>query len=178
KLNCLPPGVAAKLSDAYCFLRDVEHAIQGYRDQQSQELPRDEAGLQRIARVMGYNEHETFLQQLAQYRDFVHEQFSAVIASADEEQNDSEQHSLDQWRGLWLLLTGGNDDNAEALVQLGFDDGTQAEHLLERDLLRFPGVVAMAAISRERFDELMPRLLQRLAESSTPTQTLGRILPL
>src|SRR5690606_15759226 len=84
QLNCLPPGVDGQLAEAYCFLRNVEHAIQGYDDRQSQDLPKDELGRRRIAHILGFASWDEFHQKLSAQRDFVHQQFSAVIATPDE----------------------------------------------------------------------------------------------
>jgi [glutamine synthetase] adenylyltransferase / [glutamine synthetase]-adenylyl-L-tyrosine phosphorylase len=64
-----------------------------------------------------------------------------------------------------------------ALAQLGWENSERAAQLLGEELHQAPAVVAMAALSRQRFDELMPRLLQSIAASTTPSQTLERILP-
>jgi len=47
---------AAALADAYRFLRTVEHRLQLVDDQQVHTLPADEAGLERLARVIGYRD--------------------------------------------------------------------------------------------------------------------------
>ena len=41
-LGYLPAAMAEELTSAYLFLRDSEHAIQGYQDRQSQKLPTDD----------------------------------------------------------------------------------------------------------------------------------------
>ena len=38
---------------AYEFLRNTEHALQGIADKQTQELPADELGQQRVAAILG-----------------------------------------------------------------------------------------------------------------------------
>jgi Glutamine synthetase adenylyltransferase len=178
RLHCLPPGVDEQLCEAYCFLRNVEHAIQGYDDRQSQELPKDELGRRRIAHVMGFASWDEFNIQLNAYRDFVHQQFSAVIATPDEQKNDAEQQSLADWRLFWHHLTGPGGDSQGLLEKLRFPEPEQTLKLLRDHLLSAPPVMAMAALSRERFAELAPRLLQRLATAEDPSGTLARIIPL
>ena len=48
---------AARLDDAYRFLRTVEHRLQLYDEQQTHTLPADDAARTRLARVLGYREH-------------------------------------------------------------------------------------------------------------------------
>ena len=47
--NYLPPGAGSALLEAYIFLRNTEHAIQGYQDKQTQSLPVDPVGQLRLA---------------------------------------------------------------------------------------------------------------------------------
>jgi glutamate-ammonia-ligase adenylyltransferase len=47
---------AARLSDAYVFLRTVEHRLQLWDEQQTHTLPGDETARVRLARVMGYRD--------------------------------------------------------------------------------------------------------------------------
>src|SRR5690606_20513099 len=105
QLNCLPPGVDQRLTEAYCFLRDVEHAIQGYEDQQSQDLPKSDIGRRRIAYILGFDSWDAFNRQLNAHRDFVHQQFSAVIATPDEQKDDAQQQGLADWRLFWHHMT-------------------------------------------------------------------------
>ena len=58
--NYLPPGTGAALLEAYIFLRNTEHAIQGYQDKQTQALPVDPLGQQRLAWAMGFENWDSF----------------------------------------------------------------------------------------------------------------------
>src|SRR5690606_16555922 len=77
----LPAGTGAALMDAYIFLRNTEHAVQGFQDRQTQALPVDHPGQVRLAWVMGFDSWEDFSSELARYRAVVHTEFRAVIAS-------------------------------------------------------------------------------------------------
>ena len=48
------------MSEAYEFLRNTEHAIQGYQDRQTQALPTDELGQLRLAWAMGFESWDAF----------------------------------------------------------------------------------------------------------------------
>ncbi len=48
---------AARLDDAYRFLRTVEHRLQLYDEQQTHTIPNDERARTRLARVLGYRDH-------------------------------------------------------------------------------------------------------------------------
>ena len=177
QLNCLPPGTDKTLGEAYCFLRDVEHGIQGFQDRQTQELPQDERGQSRLAHVLGFEDWPSFQSALEQHRRHVHEQFQEVIAAPDEDSDDETQQALEEWRGLWLQLPDPSSDFVTALEDFGFDQPERAERLLV-DLLKAPAVVAMHAMGRERLDDLMPRLLYHLSQSDAATETLARLIKL
>ena len=178
QFNCLPSRIDEQLAEAYCFLRNVEHAIQAYDDRQSQDLPKDDLGRQRIAHILGFDSWNEFNQHLNAHRDFVHQQFSAVIATPDEQKNDAQQQGLADWRLFWHHLTGPGGDCQGMLEKLQFPEPEKTVRLLRDDLLSTPMVMAMAAISRERLAELAPRLLQRVAAAEKPYETLARIIPL
>jgi [glutamine synthetase] adenylyltransferase / [glutamine synthetase]-adenylyl-L-tyrosine phosphorylase len=58
------PHVTAELSEAYLFLRDVEHRIQIVNDEQCHKLPENEFGVKNIAHMMGFATHEDFVSAL------------------------------------------------------------------------------------------------------------------
>jgi glutamate-ammonia-ligase adenylyltransferase len=167
-LGCLPAEDEAELRAAYLFLRDSEHAIQGYRDQQTQALPQD--GLQRLAMatVMGFASWEDYLVTLDGHRRLVAGHFSDLIAAPEEEPGGAEEDELPLW---------GEDLCAEALSSLGYHS---AEDTLQRlqDLQGSSRVMTLQAEGRERLDLFMPQLLRSCAEMDDPDLTLRRILPL
>ncbi|MCQ1856402.1 bifunctional [glutamine synthetase] adenylyltransferase/[glutamine synthetase]-adenylyl-L-tyrosine phosphorylase, partial [Neorhizobium galegae] len=56
----ITPEIAAELTEAYWFLRDVEHRIQMVRDEQTHNLPETDAELKRIAFMRGFAEPAAF----------------------------------------------------------------------------------------------------------------------
>ena len=79
-LALLPESFCTQLEQAYRFLRNVEHALQGYNDEQTQSLPEDENGRMRIALVLGFNDWDAFHEALEMHREFVRYQFAELIA--------------------------------------------------------------------------------------------------
>src|SRR5690625_1615563 len=96
----LPPGSGSALLRAYEFLRNTEHALQGFQDRQTQALPSDELGQRRLAWVLGFDSCASFSEALEQHRARVHREFRDVIAAAEPEApaDDSE---LEIWLALW-----------------------------------------------------------------------------
>ncbi len=60
----IPAEAATGLTEAYGFLRRVEHRLQMIEDRQTQELPADEAGLDALATFLGYDPPATFRTEL------------------------------------------------------------------------------------------------------------------
>jgi len=183
----LPEGAGAALSEAYEFLRNTEHAIQGYQDRQTQALPTDELGQLRLAWVMGFENWDAFFSVLNRYRQCVNHEFKAVIAEPENKKN-LDNKALAQWQGVWeasshlssvtpeespLLIDGQPLENADELIKA------------LRQIREARSVVSMQASSRTRLDAFVVRLLLVLAEKNRQGElavslvdTLKRIVPL
>jgi len=75
----LPAHVAHDLTIAYRFLRQVEHRIQAYNDQQTQMLPVDDVVRLRLAVSLGFDDWPAFYQALTHHRQKIANQFQHVI---------------------------------------------------------------------------------------------------
>lgn len=179
KEGYLPSGTGTALLEAYIFLRNTEHAIQGYQDKQTQSLPVDPLGQLRLAWVMGFPDWKSFFDTLSAYRARVHAEFKAVIAGQEDEDT-VDQQTLAFWIGLWEGSLQG-DDAVQALTARHID---AAEALLKHlaDLRDGRPVAAMQASARRRLDSFIPRLLQTIEEEAsgpglpvTVAETFARI---
>jgi glutamate-ammonia-ligase adenylyltransferase len=171
--NMLPPKVVEQLLEAYRFLRNTEHAIQAYQDQQTQSLPADDLNQQRLAWVMGCANWSDFYLQLQTFRQFVRQQFAAVIADPE---TDAEQQRDGEWGLLWLgSLTGTAAE--KFLWQHNIKEGENFCRCLE-GFRQSRAVASMQATARDRLDLLMPPLLDDISESDNPVVSLQRICPL
>lgn len=78
----MKPESAARLAEAYTFLRRIEHRIQFLDDQQTHLLPTVDADLTWIARSMGIPCHDhacELLEQLGETREFVAMEFDSLL---------------------------------------------------------------------------------------------------
>lgn len=174
ELHCLPEGTAQALSDAYRFLRNSEHVIQAYRDEQSQKLPYSPEDQLRHARAMGFDTWDSYYQQLSLHRERVKQEFQEVIALPEEKQD---QCAVD---AVWQQIWGDELDQERA-----FDLLTKHQHeapnttlTLLDELRESTTVQSLQAAGKERLNEFIPRLLAQISDTQTPTQTLQRILKL
>lgn len=180
--NYLPPGAGSALLEAYIFLRNTEHAIQGYQDKQTQSLPVDPIGQLRLAWAMGFDNWDSFFATLSAYRQRVNTEFKAVIAAPDEEDS-VDQKALAFWMGLWEGSLQGED----AVQALSARNIEGPEALLKNlaDLRDGRAVLSMQASARTRLDMFIPRLLQVIVHEAfgpklpiTIAETFARIVPL
>jgi [glutamine synthetase] adenylyltransferase / [glutamine synthetase]-adenylyl-L-tyrosine phosphorylase len=81
--SLMPQSTADALSQAYAFLRRVEHRIQYLDDQQTHAMPTQDADLQWIAQSMGYKECDSdscaFLTDLDAHRELVANEFDKLL---------------------------------------------------------------------------------------------------
>ncbi|QFU74210.1 bifunctional [glutamate--ammonia ligase]-adenylyl-L-tyrosine phosphorylase/[glutamate--ammonia-ligase] adenylyltransferase [Halioglobus maricola] len=167
ELGCLPAEAVEELRTAYLFLRDSEHAIQGYQDKQTQELPGDEMARIAMAEIMGFERWETYLQALDEQRATVSRHFNALIAVPEDEQPSTESDD-----GLW-----GEDLNEAALAELGYRQLDATLGALG-EFWSSKRVSAAQAEGRERLDVFMPQLIRCCADTDDPDLALTRVLPL
>ncbi|MEP4486191.1 MAG: bifunctional [glutamate--ammonia ligase]-adenylyl-L-tyrosine phosphorylase/[glutamate--ammonia-ligase] adenylyltransferase [Halioglobus sp.] len=167
ELGCLPAEAVAELREAYLFLRDSEHVIQGYADQQSQTLPSTDEHRLAMTTVMGFESWDSYLAALDAHRDKVSRHFQELIASPDEDNAEPEL-------ALGLRI---EQLTAEALSELGY---AEAEALIEQ-LQAFwasPRVESLQSEGKQRLEQFVPLLLLACADSDSPDLALRRILPL
>ena len=168
-LGCLPREAVDELRAAYLFLRDSEHAIQGYQDKQTQELPTDEMAQLAMATVMGCASWEQYREELESHRKIVSGHFSGLIALPEEE---NEVEELADNSHLW-----GDDIEAAALEELGYRQAQSSIAALQ-DLRASNRVAVLQVEGRERLDQFMPQLLRACGETDNPDLALERVLPL
>jgi glutamate-ammonia-ligase adenylyltransferase len=79
KAGLMPSETAQALTQAYVFLRKVEHRIQYLDDQQTHVLPTQDDDLQWIASTMGYEASHDFLTDLDAHREVVAHEFDILL---------------------------------------------------------------------------------------------------
>ena len=174
ELELLPSPVVKELRAAYVFLRNLEHALQGMEDKQTQLLPEDELSQARVALIMGYDSWADCLQELDAHRERVAQHFSDIIATEEEEHDSA---ALEEgWHELWLAEM---DDTAAGqwLADHGYEAAESSLALLH-DLRDSRTVQVMQTQGRKRLNQFMPVLLQALTQVDAPSETLGRVLQL
>ncbi|RBP15621.1 glutamate-ammonia-ligase adenylyltransferase [Roseiarcus fermentans] len=152
------------LTEAYGFLRTVEHRLQMVADEQTQRLPFERADLARFARFCGYGRLESFARDLTFHLTRVETHYARLFEDAP---------ALSVASGS-LVFTGVTDDPATlaTLRRLGFQHPeAAAETIRGWHFGRRAGVRSPRA--REVLTELTPALLEAFAGSGDPAAALA-----
>jgi len=159
--ECMPEAAVRALDDAYVFLRDVEHRLQYRDDEQTQALPADPAGLDALARAMRFDGAAAFRAALDARRREAGRQFDSVFGGRDD---GGATDAAADWTRIWEAPEA-SEENAGWLARAGFDDPPALLATLARSRAG-TRYAALPALSRERFDLLVPRMLA--AASASP----------
>lgn len=169
ELNILDTEGGEALLQAYRFLRDVEHRLQYWDDQQTQMLPESPEQRQLLAESMGFADYTAFSDSLNRHRATVNRIFNAIL-SEPEEKDDGGEHPL---AALWQEH-GEDAEKSAKLSALGFD----AEAVLPRlqQLHHSSKYRQLSSRALHRFDTIVPQLIDAASECEQPTTTLFRLL--
>jgi len=81
--SVLPESAARELTEAYVFLRNLEHRLQYLDDAQRHDLPEDDEDRARIASMCSFSSWEDFYSRLQAVRACVSRHFDAVFAEPE-----------------------------------------------------------------------------------------------
>ncbi len=154
-----------KLTEAYWFLREVEHRIQMVRDEQTHILPDTEAELKRIAFMLGFADTKAFSEKLEEVLRLVERKYSALF----------EQETKLSGESGNLVFTGQKDDpdTLKTLARLGFERPESMSGVI-RTWHNGRYRATQSAEARERLTELTPDLLKAFGESKRADEALLR----
>lgn len=172
-LKLLDAQDAAGLSSAYLFLRQTEHRLQQFADQQTHEIPYYPIERERLAYSLGFSDYAQFEARLEQHRDVVRRCFDELLRPEQSDERDAEVSvTLAMARQVWIDGT-----NEDALRELGFDDPAAASTAIE--LLRAPKYLdRLSREGRERLNRLMPLLLETAGRRAQSVVTFNRLADL
>jgi glutamate-ammonia-ligase adenylyltransferase len=161
----LSSEVVAQLTDAYIFLRNLEHRLQYLDDQQTQDIPDSADEQARLALGMNYADYAALLAQLDIHRAVVSAQFGQIFGAQEAVQPDLWHDDITESEltaGLAARGYHAAPDSAQRLLQLRH--GTRYRQLPEP--------------SRLRLAKLIPQFITLSATHDDPDATLSRLLTL
>lgn len=162
--NWIRPEVRADLSDAYLELRRIEHRVQMVADEQTHELPSDDAALERFARFAGFATVADFSRHYTATLKRVQRHYRELFENAPELTGD----------GANMVFAGETDDpeTVAQLKKLGF---TQPSEVLSTvrgwHHGRYPAVRSPRA--RELLTEVQVSLVTALSETADPDRAFA-----
>lgn len=167
----LSDAAVGELTDAYIFLRNLEHRLQYLDDQQTHTLPRAPEDCERIATSLGCARYDDLRVRLDAHRAAVTRHFNEIFAAAPAQE--------DALSAVWQDAAGndGSEHGAALLTKLGFSDAAAVQRRLAalRQSARYR---QMAVASQTRFERLVPVVLEAAAAQANRDATLERMLQL
>jgi glutamate-ammonia-ligase adenylyltransferase len=167
----LPEKTVIELSEAYVFLRNLEHRLMYVDDVQTQELPKSDEAKARIAKAMNYANWATFLQKLDEYRAQVQRHFDATFDDAD-----ASKDALDAEKSIWNASIS-EVDSIKALDNIGFAESHETYRRLNI-LHQSSRYKQLPELSRQRFDAVMPHVISQAGQMQNSDITLIRVTDL
>ncbi len=161
----LAPAVAKELKQAYVRLRNWEHRVQMIHDEQTHELPEAEDGRMQVAVLSGFSNLSRFDLAVSRTLRLVNGHYGELFSEAE---------PLSSSFGS-LVFTGVEDDpeTIKTLQRMGFEHPDQvAATIRSWHHGRIPAT--RSERGRELFTRLVPRLLEALNETGTPSIAFTR----
>ena len=172
----VPPEDVKVLSEAYLFLRRLEHRIQLVHQRQTQQLPADEAQQERIARSLGFSDsrgeaRQSLKKTLNTYQDQVHYIYENLFFTP------SESSLSGVRREIQSIFTGDVPPEIAVawLGENGFRFPEKAFDVIQR-LREGPRTAHYVPKTLNLLNRLMPSLLQAVTSSPDPDMALGNLL--
>ncbi|MEQ8825497.1 MAG: bifunctional [glutamine synthetase] adenylyltransferase/[glutamine synthetase]-adenylyl-L-tyrosine phosphorylase [Filomicrobium sp.] len=164
EMTWITESVRDELTDAYLFLREIEHRTQMVADEQTHCLPKDEDRLERFAKFAGYAGTKEFSETFLPVLRTVQSHYAALF---------EDQPSLEEPKAeLVFAGTDYDPDTLDALLELGFSEPRKViDFVRSWHHGRYPAV--RSARSRERLTEVQFALIEALSDTSDPDAAIA-----
>jgi [glutamine synthetase] adenylyltransferase / [glutamine synthetase]-adenylyl-L-tyrosine phosphorylase len=175
--NFIEPKTRDELRASYCFLRNTEHRLQEFSDQQTHELPKEAKARRRLALAMGFDSWISFSSGLADHTGNAHRHFSNLLASRQTD-NDAicDGPNNQELEGIWTS-TRMDEQACHELSKAGFNTPETTIKMLDQ-FKNSPITRALSPEGRAKINKLIPIILQATSHSPQPDLALQRIMDL
>lgn len=170
----LPAQAYTELTEAYYFLRKLEHRLQYLDDQQTQTLPENTQDQTLIAAAMGFSGYQNFLRQLDVHRANVTRHFELIFAAPRK----SPAH--DMLAHLWQARSKDATKTEAATSQLstlGFAEPIKTSERLQK-FYNSGFFQQLPKSSQQQIHALVPLFIEIVAKYPPVDVTLERMLQL
>ncbi|MEO0832166.1 MAG: bifunctional [glutamine synthetase] adenylyltransferase/[glutamine synthetase]-adenylyl-L-tyrosine phosphorylase [Pseudomonadota bacterium] len=160
------------LTEAYCFLRFVEHRLQMINDEQTHTIGTDSAELCRLAALCGFDRADKLAAVHARAIAITRTAYLGLFAVTTD-QATGEEAGTDHQDNDPLDFTGPELDpeTLAALAKIGFDKPVEADRLI-RQWMRGSMAATRTDQSRRLLRDLIPNILTAMGQASDPYQAL------
>ena len=170
----IAPTVCVGLSQAYRFLRELEHRLQYRNDAQTHAMPVDPEERAALAHAMGFDDYPALMAKLDAHRELVEQQFDQIFA--DKVNGRDGCGAPDDGAAVWVWSSALADESADdalhaRLVELGIEQPTDLLARL-RAMWQSSRYAGLAERSRQRFDIVAQRALEA-ARTLEPPERRG-----
>jgi glutamate-ammonia-ligase adenylyltransferase len=145
----LTEAEAQELSNAYCFLRDVEHRLQMEANLQTHTIPTDRRAQERLAKLMGFQSLKEFEVARQTHTRNVRRAYDRLLKSETPEPASEFPRSFDGCEAEWK----------EILTRHWFRDPDKAFRML-KEFVEGPGFVHVSPRTVELAHQLIPKILE------------------
>lgn len=167
----LPEQTVAELSEAYVFLRNLEHRLMYVDDVQTQDLPKSDEAKARIAKAMNFENWAAFTTQLDLYRVQVQQHFDATFKDEG-----ASKDRLEVEKSIWNASVN-EADAIDLLHGIGFVEGGETYRRLNI-LHQGSRYRQLPEQSRQRFDAVIPHVIAQAGKTKNADITLTRVMDL
>ncbi len=178
----LATSVCDSLTEAYLFLRTIEHRLQYRNDAQTHAMPVADDERLLLARSLGFADYAALMAKLDAHRNFVEQQFDEIFADKVGGENGcgvAEDSAASQIWSSALADDSAQEELGARLMELGFANPAPV-------LARLTAVWnssrynSLAEHSRERFDVVAQRALEAAQSVDAPRrgETIARLFDL
>ncbi|MEW6342616.1 MAG: bifunctional [glutamate--ammonia ligase]-adenylyl-L-tyrosine phosphorylase/[glutamate--ammonia-ligase] adenylyltransferase [Pseudomonadota bacterium] len=168
----IAPAVCVALSQAYRFLRELEHRLQYRNDAQTHAMPVDPDERAALAHAMGFDDYAALMTKLDAHRELVEQQFDQIFA--DKVNGRDGCGAPEDGAAAWVWSSALADDSADEALHARLNELGVAEpdELLARlravwNSSRYAG---LAERSRQRFDIVAQRALEAARTLEPPAR--------
>ena len=147
RYKLLPNHEAEELSQAYCFLRELEHRLQMENNLQTHTIPTERKARERLAALMGFDDLSEFEVVRQRHAGDVRRIFSALV-KADEPPQRNLLPDLNEAEDQWRTLLQGR----------SFREADRAYQLI-REFVQGPGYVHVSPRTSDLAGQLLTKML-------------------
>ncbi len=161
---------ATTLKNAYIFLRNVEHRIQVFQEQQTHNLPTRPEAMLALARRSGFSDLATFKSALKQQREAVSAIYRELFYAGDNELKSEVRPEIE----LLFDPQTEPDEIKELLEGWGFGNPDAAYESLQVLKGATPNR-QLTRQARRHMERIAPLLIQEVIDSPEPEMTLSNV---